>query len=115
MALDDKPSQPSSLPAGQAGLTQLPLDFLKLGPIGFGGPIALAAYMERDLVEDRQWISKTDYKQGLALAELAPGPMATHLAIYLGYVHSAILGATLVCLRFFLPSFFIVLPISVPS
>src|SRR5437762_2763765 len=89
------------------------LYFLKLGSIGFGGPIALAAYMERDLVENRRWITKTDYKQGLALAQLAPGPLAAQLAIYLGYVHSGVFGATLVGLAFVLPSFIMVLGISV--
>ncbi len=91
---------------------ELVLYFLKLGTIGFGGPIALAAYMERDLVENRQWITETDYKQGLALAQLAPGPLAAQLAIYLGYVHSGVLGATLVGLAFILPSFLMVLVIS---
>src|SRR4029077_14829365 len=70
------------------------------------------AYMERDLVEQRRWITETDYKQGLALAQLAPGPLAAQLAIYLCYVHSGILGATLVGLAFILPSFLMVLVIS---
>src|SRR6266850_4968920 len=96
-----------------SSLIQLVLYFLKLGSIGFGGPIALVAYMERDLVEERRWITKTDYKQGLALAQLAPGPLAAQLAIYLGYVHSGVLGATLVGLAFILPSFLMVLGISV--
>ena len=46
--------------------------FLYLGTFGFGGPIALAGYMQRDLVERRRWISKQDYLEGLALAQLAP-------------------------------------------
>lgn len=58
--------------------------FLKLGTVGFGGPIALVGYMYRDLVETRKWISDDDYKDGLALAQLAPGPLAAQLAIYLG-------------------------------
>jgi chromate transporter len=60
------------------------LYFLRLGAVGFGGPIALAGYMQRDLVDDRKWISLSDYKEGLALAQLAPGPLAAELAIYLG-------------------------------
>jgi chromate transporter len=82
--------------------------FLRLGAIGFGGPVALVGYMHRDLVEQRQWISDADYKEGLALAQLAPGPLAAQLAIYLGYVHYGILGATLVGLAFVLPSFVMV-------
>src|ERR1043165_511667 len=66
--------------------------FLWLGTAGFGGPIALAGHMQRDLVEDRCWIAKQDYVEGLALAQLAPGPLAAQLAIYLGYVRNGILG-----------------------
>jgi chromate transporter len=82
--------------------------FLRLGTLGFGGPVALVGYMQRDLVEQRQWISETDYKEGLALAQLAPGPLAAQLAIYLGYVHYGVLGATLAGVAFILPSFFMV-------
>ncbi|MBS6363173.1 chromate transporter [Burkholderia sp.] len=81
---------------------------LRLGAFGFGGPVALAGYMRRDLVERRGWITEADYKEGLTLAQLAPGPMAAQLAIYLGYVHYRILGATLVGLAFVLPSFLMV-------
>lgn len=83
--------------------------FAKLGTIGFGGPVALVGYMHRDLVEKRGWISEEDYKQGLALSQLAPGPLAAQLAIYLGYVHYKILGATLTGVVFVLPSFLMVL------
>lgn len=82
---------------------------LRLGTIGFGGPVALVGYMYRDLVEQRRWISDEDYKEGMALAQLMPGPMAAQLAIYLGYVHYRTLGATLVGLAFVLPSFVIVI------
>src|SRR5207249_3029738 len=51
------------------------LDFLRLGALGFGGPIALVGSMQRDLVERRRWIDKDDYLEGLALAQLAPGPL----------------------------------------
>jgi len=89
-------------------LRQLVLYALKLGTTGFGGPVALVGYMYRDLVEQRKWISEEDYKDGLALAQLAPGPLAAQLSIYLGYVHYRILGASLVGLAFILPSFFMV-------
>ena len=82
--------------------------FLKLGTTGFGGPVALVGYMHKDLVENRQWISEEEYKQGLALAQLMPGPLAAQLAIYLGFVHHRIAGATLVGLAFVLPSFIMV-------
>ncbi|MFX3550440.1 chromate transporter [Ralstonia mannitolilytica] len=89
-------------------LRQLLLYFLRLGALGFGGPVALAGYMRRDLVNTRQWITEADYKEGLALAQLAPGPLAAQLAIYLGYVHYRIVGATLVGIAFVLPSFLMV-------
>ncbi|HEY8894273.1 MAG TPA: chromate transporter [Niastella sp.] len=92
-------------------LKDLVLYFLKLGTIGFGGPVALVGYMHRDLVEKRKWITEEDYKEGLALAQLAPGPLAAQLSIYLGYVHYRILGATLAGLAFVLPSFLMVLGI----
>lgn len=91
------------------GLWQLVAYMLRLGTLGFGGPVALAGYMHRDLVERRQWITDGDYKEGIALAQLAPGPMAAQLAIYLGYVHYRIVGATLVGVAFVLPSFLMVL------
>src|SRR6187402_2355880 len=90
-------------------LQQLIIYFLKLGTWGFGGPVALVGYMHRDLVDEKKWITEEDYKEGLALAQLAPGPLAAQLSIYIGYVHYRILGATLVGLAFVIPSFIMVL------
>lgn len=89
-------------------LLQLTAYALRLGSIGFGGPVALVGYMYRDLVERRRWISEEDYKEGLALAQLMPGPLAAQLAMYLGYVHCRILGATVVGVAFVVPSFLMV-------
>jgi len=89
-------------------LRQLIVYFLQLGTIGFGGPVALVGYMHRDLVENRNWISEEDYKEGLALAQLAPGPLAAQLGIYLGFVHYRVIGATLCGLAFIIPSFIMV-------
>lgn len=89
-------------------LYQIVLYFFKLGCTGFGGPVALIGYMHRDLVAQREWITEADYKEGLALAQLAPGPLAAQLGIYLGYVHYGILGATLCGLAFVIPSFIMV-------
>lgn len=90
-------------------LRALILYFLKLGSIGFGGPVALVGYMQRDLVDNRKWIKEEDFKEGMALSQLAPGPLAAQLAIYIGYVHYRVLGATLVGFAFVLPSFLMVL------
>ena len=95
--------------ASAYSLWQLVQYMTKLGTIGFGGPVALVGYMHRDLVEERKWISEADYKEGLTLAQLMPGPLAAQLAIYLGYVHFGNLGATLAGTAFVLPSFLMVL------
>ena len=104
---------PPATEAAQVSLSEyslrdLILYFLKLGTFGFGGPIALVGYMEGDLVEEKRWISREEYVRGLALAQLAPGPLAAQLAIYLGYVRYRVLGATLVAIAFILPSFIMV-------
>ena len=85
------------------------LYFLRLGTLGFGGPIALVGYMQTDLVEDRKWVSSEEYFEGLAFSQLCPGPLAAQLAKYLGWVHSGTLGATLTGAAFVLPSFLMVL------
>ncbi|PJJ83061.1 chromate transporter [Mucilaginibacter auburnensis] len=89
-------------------LRELTFYFLKLGSWGFGGPVALVGYMHRDLVEQKAWLTEEEYKEGLALAQLAPGPLAAQLGIYIGFVHYGILGATLIGLAFVLPSFVMV-------
>jgi chromate transporter len=89
-------------------LADLTKYFLKLGSTGFGGPVALVGYMHRDLVEKRQWISEEEYKEGLALSQLAPGPLAAQLGIYIGFIHYGVLGATLAGLAFIIPSFIMV-------
>lgn len=100
-AVAEGPSRPST--------GQLILYFLKLGALGFGGPIALVGYMQRDLVEDKKWVAREDYLEGLAFSQLCPGPLAAQLAKYLGWVHGGTLGATLAGAAFILPSFLMVL------
>lgn len=90
-------------------LWQLMIYFLRLGTFSFGGPVALVGYMNRDLVEDKRWISESDYKEGLALAQVAPGPLAAQLAIYISYVHYRVWGATVAGVAFVIPSFLMVL------
>ena len=81
-------------PPPEVSVRELAGYFLRLGTVGFGGPIALAGYMQRDLVERRRWLTSEDYKQGLALAQLSPGPLAAQLAMYLGWVRAGTLGAS---------------------
>jgi chromate transporter len=106
MTSTESPAVVDSAPAYT--LWQLIGYVLKLGTFGFGGPVALVGYMQRDLVESRRWISEADFKEGLTLAQLMPGPLAAQLAMYLGYVHYRILGATLVGIAFVIPSFLMV-------
>lgn len=102
---DREPLQPCTL-------RQLAAYFLVLGAIGFGGPIALAGAMQRDLVEKRRWIAKQDYVEGLALSQLSPGPLAAQLAMYLGWVRAGTLGAAATGVAFVAPSFVMVLALA---
>ncbi len=98
--------------AARGSLWHLTGYFLKLGTVGFGGPVALVGYMQRDLVERYRWIDDEEYKLGLALAQIMPGPLAAQLAMAIGYFAHGVLGATLVGLAFVLPSFVMVLALS---
>jgi len=96
----------------QPTLREFLLYFLHLGALGFGGPIALAGHMQKDLVEERKWVSSQDYVEGLAFSQLSPGPLAAQLAMYLGWVRAGTLGATLTGVAFVLPSFVMVLVVA---
>jgi chromate transporter len=112
MTQETEPASTDPTRASSGTLRDVLRYFLYLGTFGFGGPIALAGYMQRDLVEQRGWITKKDYVDGLALAQLAPGPLAAQLAIYLGWAKGRVFGATAVAAAFILPSFFMVLGLS---
>jgi chromate transporter len=102
----------SDRPVAGPGLRPLAGYFLLLGATGFGGPIALTAAMQRALVEERRWISPRDFLDGLALAQLAPGPLAAQVAMYVGYTAGGALGAALIGAAFILPSLLIVWALS---
>src|SRR5213592_4131730 len=93
-------------------ITQLLVYFLRLGTFGFGGPIALAGRMDRDLVEERRWITRQDYVEGLAFSQLSPGPLAAQLAMYLGWVRAGRFGAAIVSAAFVLPSFLMAIAVA---
>src|SRR5205814_8924147 len=82
--------------------------FLRLGALGFGGPVALTNAMRRDLVESRGWLSPDEFENGLALAAACPGPLAYQLGVYCGYVRFGIIGGLAVAVAFGLPPFIIV-------
>ena len=94
-------------------LKNLALYFLKLGSIGFGGPIALVAAMQRDLVDKSKWYTQEAFKEGLTLSQMAPGPLATQLAIYLGWVKYGVTGATVAGIAFVIPSFIMVVLLAI--
>jgi chromate transporter len=93
-------------------LAELAGYFGRLGTLGFGGPIALVGFMQRDLVEARRWFTEEEYREGLALAQLAPGPLAAQLAMYLGWARYGSAGAAVVGIAFVLPSFVMVLALA---
>ncbi len=111
-AADPTESGDTTTPAVRVSLRHLAWYFLRLGTVGFGGPIALTAVMQRDLVLNRRWITTAEYKEGLTLAQLAPGPLAAQLAIYLGWVRWGVWGATVAGLAFVGPSLLMVLVLS---
>lgn len=86
--------------------------FLRLGTLGFGGPIAVVGYMQRDLVEQRGWISKQDFLDGVALGQTMPGPLAAQVAMWVGYLKRGALGAAGTALAFIAPSFLMVFTVA---
>src|SRR5258707_9445554 len=86
--------------------------FLRLGTLGFGGPIAVVGYMQRDLVEQRGWISKQDFLDGVALGQTMPGPLAAQVAMWVGYLKRGAVGAAATALAFIAPSFLMVFAVA---
>jgi chromate transporter len=86
--------------------------FLRLGTLGFGGPIAVVGYMQRDLVQARGWISKQDFLDGVALGQTMPGPRAAQVAMWVGYLKRGALGAAATAPAFIAPSFAMVVTVA---
>src|ERR671921_75004 len=110
-------AQPQALatarPSEARTLRGLVAYFLTLGGLGFGGPIALVGYMQRDLVEDRGWFSEREFQQALAVGQTMPGPLAAQAAMWFGYLHAGARGAAAVAVPFVLPPFLIVTAVAV--
>lgn len=87
--------------------------FLRLGTSGFGGPIAVAGYMQRDLVQQRGWIGKQDFLDGVALGQTMPGPLAAQVVMWTGYLRRGALGAMATAAAFIIPSFVMVTAVAV--
>ena len=110
-ATRDAPVVETASHADEATVVALCRYFLRLGALGFGGPVALAGYMQRDLVEERRWISPQEYRDGLAIAQMAPGPLAAQLAMWLAFIRTGVRGATLASFAFVAPPFVVVVAI----
>ena len=87
--------------------------FLKLGTMGFGGPPALIALMENEMVQKREWVSREYFMDMLAAINLVPGPNAVEMAIYLGYIYAGLPGLLLAGVFFLIPATLITLLIAI--
>jgi chromate transporter len=94
------------IPEGRTG--ELVRYFLRLGCLGFGGPVALVGQMERELVNDRQWLTKEQMREAIAICQSLPGPLAIQVGIYVSYLRGGFWGAWAGGWAFILPNFIIV-------
>jgi chromate transporter len=82
--------------------------YLRLGTLEFGGPVALCAQMEKELVQERQWLSKEEMRDGIAVCQSLPGPLAIQVGIFISYLRGGFWGALAGGWAFILPNFIIV-------
>src|SRR5262245_52957817 len=89
-------------------MTELALYFLRLGFLGFGGPVALVGQMERELVNDKKWLTKEQMRESIAICQSLPGPLAIQVGVYISWLRCRFWGAWLGGWCFILPNFVIV-------
>ena len=89
-------------------IRDLVLYYLRLGAIGFGGPVALCGQMERELVQERNWLTKEEMREGIAVCQSLPGPLAIQVGIFISYLRGGFCGAWAGGWAFILPNFVIV-------
>src|SRR5882672_1146609 len=99
----DTDSAPARVP-----IRQLVRYFLRLGLLGFGGPVALVGQMERELVADRKWVTREEMREGIAVCQSLPGPLAIQVGIWISYIRGGFWGAWAGGWAFILPNFIIV-------
>ena len=85
-------------------LTQVAKLFLKLGIIGFGGPVAHIAMIEDEVVKRRQWLTQEHFLDLLGVTNLIPGPNSTEMAIHIGYIYAGWLGLIVAGVCFIFPA-----------
>jgi chromate transporter len=94
--------------APRVSIRELVRYYLRLGLIGFGGPVALVGQMERELVGERKWLSKEEMREGIAVCQSLPGPLAIQVGIWISYIRGGFWGAWAGGWAFILPNFVIV-------
>jgi chromate transporter len=82
--------------------------FLRLGTLGFGGPVALVGLMEKELVQERQWLTREEMRDAVAVSQSLPGPLAIQVGIFIAYLRGGFWGAWAGGWAFILPNFLIV-------
>lgn len=82
--------------------------YLHLGALGFGGPVALCGQMEKELVQEKQWLTREEMREGIAVCQSLPGPLAIQVGIYVSYLRGGFWGAWAGGWAFILPNFLIV-------
>lgn len=92
----------------RGNIRELVLYFLRLGLLGFGGPVALVGQMERELVSDRKWLTKEQMREAIAICQSLPGPLAIQVGIYISYLRGGFWGAWAGGWAFIFPNFVIV-------
>ena len=93
---------------GRGRIAELVRYFLRLGCLGFGGPVALVGQMERELVDGRKWLTKEQMREAIAICQSLPGPLAIQVGIYISYLRGGFWGAWAGGWSFILPNFIIV-------
>jgi chromate transporter len=86
--------------------------YLRLGTLGFGGPVALCGQMERELVQDRKWVTKEEMREAIAVCQSLPGPLAIQVGIFISYIRGGFWGAWAGGWAFILPNFVIVVALA---
>jgi chromate transporter len=98
----------SPTPAPRVRIRDLVLYYLRLGTVGFGGPVALCGQMERELVQERRWLTKDEMREAIAVCQSLPGPLAIQVGIFVSYIRGGFWGAWAGGWAFILPNFVIV-------
>src|SRR5581483_6412342 len=89
-------------------LREIALYFLRLGALGFGGPVALCGQMERELVQQKHWLTQEEMRDAIAVSQSLPGPLAIQVGIFVAHLRGGFWGAWVGGAAFILPNFLIV-------